>query len=143
MRHRVLNRPRFRGRDGRAPLTEAPELAELGAIADTPGGQAKQNAPGSVAYLQRGQRVKISGAAGEVIGEVAELETPATLPTVPGFSHPLMANLRAILAEGEVDLVAMLRYTSERGTPLVFAALHSPAGWRDLRGQELTLEPVS
>lgn len=140
MRHRVLNRPRFRGRDGRAPLTEAPELAELG---ETPGGQARQNAAASVAYLQRGQRVKISGAAGEVIGEVAELETPATLPAVPGFSHPLMAQLRAILAEGDVDLVAMLRYTSDRGTPFCFAALHSPAGWHDLRGQELTLEPVS
>lgn len=92
-----------------------------------------------VNILQAGQRVRITGAAGSVYGQVLETATP---PQLPSIQHaPAVELVRAILDEWGVHQLAMLTYTTAAGQPVMFLALSTSHGWRDLKGRRLTITP--
>lgn len=88
--------------------------------------------------LQAGQRVRITGAAGSVDGKVLETATPRELPDIP--EAPAAALVREILAEWDVHQVALLSYVTHRQT-VMFLALTTSHGWRDLTGRPLIITP--
>ncbi len=80
-------------------------------------------------------RLSISGR-GEVIGRVEAVARPEDLPLITPFD---LDTVRSILHEWEVDLVAMVSYPYGR-QQLMVALLRTPAGWRDMQGQRITVE---
>lgn len=87
--------------------------------------------PGFIAQ----DRVCVSGKAGTVQGEVLDVRRISQLPDLEDGQGP---EARAILDEGGVDVLAMIRYRYG-GRSVVFAALHTRTGWHDLKGQTLTI----
>lgn len=87
--------------------------------------------------LHTGQRVRITGAAGDVAGTVLETATPPHLPYIRGA--PAVELVRKILAEWDVHQLALLSYPARKGQPVTFLAMLTSHGWRDLRGRRLTI----
>jgi hypothetical protein len=83
-----------------------------------------------------GDTVVVSGAPGEVVGEVLEAATPDEMPDLgPGsFSKEALD----IMREMRVDLMLLIGHRHD-GMPLCFWAVHNPNGWVDLHGQKLVL----
>ena len=75
---------------------------------------------------------------GEVLARVEDLRK---LPDLPNLEPLHVDQVRAILAEADVDAVAMLSYPYG-AHQLMFAALHLRTAdtWQDLAGQTLTIE---
>ena len=89
--------------------------------------------------MRNGSTVRVSGDAGQVIGEVVDVRTPDQLADVPGFNT---GEVRHILREFGVIEFALIAY-DYGDQRVVFAALHTSAGvWRDLQRQELTIEEL-
>ena len=95
--------------------------------------------PTDPATLRAGQRVRITGAAGSVDGAVLETATPPALPRIPGA--PAVELVREILAEWDVRQMALLTYYAGDGQAVMFVALCTSHGWRDLKGHRLTITP--
>jgi hypothetical protein len=101
--------------------------------------------------MRAGQRVRISGAAGVVIGRVEHLATLAELPHLADVDHlaqqagypDSVAAVREILAEADISRVAWITYRATPAQQLLFAALEIRGEWRDLRGNVLTIQVVS
>jgi hypothetical protein len=85
------------------------------------------------------QRIRISGAAGEVFGRIEEIRTPAELPALPGMSAD---EAREILAEWGVSRMAWITYHASPEQQYMFVALEIDGKWFDLHRQELELEIV-
>jgi hypothetical protein len=83
-----------------------------------------------------GDRVLVAGPAGQVIGEVLQVATPAEMPPIEGAPPP--EDVRSILREWRVDLILLIghRYDDQQ---VCFFAFHNPDGWTDLHGQKLTV----
>lgn len=123
----------------RAALTDAALRRRLTAARD-----ARQTAtPAPLATLTRGQRIRISHPdRGQVDNAVAlHVETPAHLPSISGA--PEVDRVRAILAERQIQQLALIEY--DQGTrTLIFAAFGDGKGkWWDLQQQELTITRTS
>jgi hypothetical protein len=87
--------------------------------------------------MQRGDRVRITGARGTVHGRVEEIRKPEELPDL---EHMPAGPAREVLSEIEVSRVAILSYAYGRArATLLFAALESEGRWYDLQGQELSI----
>jgi hypothetical protein len=83
-----------------------------------------------------GDRVLIAGPPGEVTGEVLGVATPDQAPDIEGA--PPAAVIKEILREFRVDLLLLIAHKHE-GRDVCFFAFRHPGGWRDLRGQALTV----
>jgi hypothetical protein len=93
--------------------------------------------------LHCGQRIIISGAAGTVAGRVEHVACLADepLPEIPGAPDPAL--VAEILAEWHITHVATISYWYTPAQQLLFVALHDECGvWRDLRGEELAIDPL-
>jgi len=89
--------------------------------------------------LHTSQRVRITGAAGAVDGSVLETATPPRLPYIRGA--PAVELVREILAKCHIHQLAMITYTAADSQPVMFLALLTDHGWRDLHGNRLTITP--
>jgi hypothetical protein len=94
--------------------------------------------PADPQSLRTGQRVRITGPAGSVHGQVLETATPPQLPDIHGA--PAVKLVREILDEWGVHQLAMLTYTAAGNQAVMFLALLTDHGWRDLRGRPLTIQ---
>ena len=93
--------------------------------------------------LHTGQRVRITGAGAPsgpaVAGSVLETATPPRLPYIRGA--PAVELVREILAKCHIHQLAMITYTAADSQPVMFLALLTDHGWRDLHGNRLTITP--
>jgi hypothetical protein len=89
--------------------------------------------------LKTGDHVLIAGPPGEVTGEVLGVGTPDQAPDIEGA--PPAAVIKDILREFQVDRLLLIAHKHD-GKEVCFFALRHPGGWRDLRGQALTLLKV-
>ncbi len=93
--------------------------------------------------MKPGEAVTVTGNRGPVACRVVAIEEPAGLPDVSHVGGPSVQAVRAIFAELGVTRVAFFDYDvgPDGGSgALRFAALETEAGWRDLHGQQLTIE---
>jgi hypothetical protein len=86
--------------------------------------------------FKAGDRIIVSGPPGAVAGEVLQVATPEAMPQIGGA--PPAKEVQAILREWRIDLVLLIAHKHEDRNVCFFALRH-PGGWRDLRGQTLTL----
>lgn len=86
-----------------------------------------------------GDRVLVGGPPGEVVGVVLHAATPYEMPHLgPGSaSH----ETHQLMHEWGVDFLVLIQHHHD-DQKLCFFALRHPGGWRDLRGQDLTLTKV-
>ena len=87
-----------------------------------------------------GDRVLVAGEAGRVIGDVLAVWTPDQVSEIEGA--PPVEQVREILREFEVDLLLLIEH-KHNGRDVCFFALRHPGGWRDLRGQNLTIRRIA
>jgi len=89
--------------------------------------------------LREGDRVLIDGPPGKVEGVVLHASTPFDMPHLgPGSaSH----EAHQIMHEYRVDFVALIGHRHNDREQCFFAMRH-PGGWRDLRGQDLTITKI-
>ncbi len=86
--------------------------------------------------MNPGDRVRISGAAGSVDGEVMSVASPWELPDLPELEA---GPARTVLLEWAIVRVAMISHYYD-DQPVMFAALQTETGtWFDLHGQELSI----
>jgi len=90
-------------------------------------------------HLEVNARVRVTGAAGEVLGRVEEIRPAAEVPDISGFD--MEAGRKAFAALG-VSRVAFISYYVASNCGLMFAALEIDGKWFDLLHQELTIEVV-
>lgn len=92
--------------------------------------------------LTKGDRVRISHPRrGSVVAEVIDARTPGEMPAVNEEDTPI-DEVRVILAERNVDQVALFQHLYGTDGNVCFFAMHSQGrGWIDLKGQLLTIEP--
>ena len=83
-----------------------------------------------------GDCVLVAGPAGEVTGAVLEVAAPEDMPQIEGA--PPAKDVQAILREWHVDRLLLVAHKHE-GQDVCFFALHHPGGWRDLRGQDISV----
>jgi hypothetical protein len=89
-------------------------------------------------------RVKITGAAGTVIGRVEEVRPVAEMPDLPETGLPVTGEFapKNILVEFGVTRVAAITYHTSPEQQFMFAALEIGGEWFDLRKQKLEIETV-
>jgi hypothetical protein len=97
--------------------------------------------------MRKGDRFKILGdRAGVVVGEVVDVRDVAALPLLPNTE--LVSEIaKQILLDDGVHRIAFIAHAyfehdSDKPILLMFAALEDAQGWRDLKGQRLTLTPM-
>jgi len=89
--------------------------------------------------FRKGDKVRVSGAAGVVDGEVMAASTPAELPDLgPGSAS---FDARQIMREFQIDFVVLIRHRHSNGE-VCFFALHYPEGWKDLHKQDLSIGKI-
>ena len=86
--------------------------------------------------LAVGDRVPMVGPPGELTGEVVHVAAPENMPQIEGA--PSAKDVQAILREWQIDLLLLIAHKHE-GQDVCFFALHHPGGWRDLRGQDISV----
>ena len=89
--------------------------------------------------LKRGDRVRISGAAGVDVGEVLDVTTPAKLPDLPELAA---GPAREVLEEWGVEYMAAIAHQLDRPVRLMFVALKISGRWFDLHGGEIEISPA-
>jgi hypothetical protein len=95
---------------------------------------------GGGCQFEIGDRVLVAGPPGEVTGEVVGVSTPDQAPDIAGA--PPAAVIKDILREFQVDLLLLIAHKHE-DREVCFFALRHPGGWRDLRGQTLTVRKAA
>jgi len=95
--------------------------------------------PASEWPFQEGDRVRIDGPPGKAEGMVLHACTPYDMPHLGAGSASHEAH--QIMHEYRVDFVALIGHRHNESEQCFFAMRH-PGGWRDLRGQDLTITKI-
>ena len=91
--------------------------------------------------MRPGERVTVSGPPGSVPCLILRVEDVSTLPDLTAaFGAPSIIAVRAFLAELDASQVVIIAYDRGEAVEPAFIALLTPNGWRDLKGQQLTIE---
>ena len=91
---------------------------------------------GGAHHLAVGDRVLVLGPPGEVMGEILQIAAPRDMPQIEGA--PPATDVQAILREWHIDMLLLIAHKHE-GQDVCFFALRHPGGWRDLRGQDISV----